>query len=326
MAYQYNPYFTTPYLWPYYQQPLVTPFIPPSASLPASPSGGAGQRRVRFEDDEDHDVYRPGRRPPSWHAGMAGTAPAPNGAPFPSPPFVYAALPTVMPPQYPLHRRRQSDTALQQPAWIYPTWMVYPQVPAVQQQPRHTIHPLLNGEHSDGPLLLFDLSSSLFQPVRTTSHSATSGLPLSQDELSQTATYPSATRMIITCDELPDWRVTLEPQNSSHDNRFLAVPHGGNNGSTAPITVYDVLFSVHRMLQRQVTHREWYDLSQTESTAVARAYTRRCRAVPNTRAFEESQGIRRVDYLKDKFMFKGLVRRAGEPGFEHVKLLVGRAR
>lgn len=288
---------------------------------------------MRFEDDEDRDVYRVGRRPPSWHAGMAGTAPAPNPAPFPSPPFVYAALPPMMPPQFaqnPLHRRRLSDTALQQPAWIYPTWMMYPQVAAIQQQqqPIPAIHPLLNGEQPDGPLLLFDLSASLFQPVRISRHGATTGLPLAQDELSQTATYPAATRMVITCDELPEWHVTLEPHDTGSagaDNRFLAVPHGNAAGNTTtPITVYDVLFALHRMLQRQVTHREWYDLPQAEATAVARAYTRRCRAVTTTMALEEGQGVRRVDYLKEKYMFKGVVRRAGEQGFEHVRLRVGR--
>ncbi|KAF7789389.1 hypothetical protein EIP86_000333 [Pleurotus ostreatoroseus] len=246
MAYAYHQ-FNTPYLWPYYQQQMLTPIIPAQASLPASPNAGSGTKHVRFDGDD-------------------------------------------------------------------------------QTPPPAKFHPFLDGEAPGGPLLLFDLSSTIFDPLRITNYGLGQGTALSRDELAQTATYPATTKMVISCDELlPQWNVTLEDcRDGRHShNGYLAIP-SSNNHTDAPITVYDVLFAIHRMLQRQVTHREWYDVPQDRSTAIARAYTRRCRAVPNIQAFEESQGVRRVDFLTDRVMFKGLVRSRGEQGFERVRLRVGK--
>lgn len=129
--------------------------------------------------------------------------------------------------------------------------------------------------------------------------------------------------MVITCDEIPQWRVVLEPYEERPSNAgYLGVPT--DSRSAAPITVHDVLFAIHKMLQRQISHRDWVDLSSDRATSVARAYTRRCRTFPTTQAFEESQGVRRVDYLLDKYYFKGLMQPRGEQGFENMRLLVGR--
>jgi len=128
--------------------------------------------------------------------------------------------------------------------------------------------------------------------------------------------------MVITCDELPEWDIVLEPYRERPSNAgYLAIPADNVN---TPITVNDVLFAIHRRLQRQIRHRDWVMLSTEKSTAVARAYTRRCRTFATTQAFEESQGVRCVDYLENKYMFKGLVRQRGEQGFENLRLLVGR--
>ncbi len=128
--------------------------------------------------------------------------------------------------------------------------------------------------------------------------------------------------MVITCDDVPDWKVTLEPfHERPSNNGYLTVPADDIN---KPITVNDVLFAIHKMFQRQIRHRDWVALSDSKATAIARAYTRRCRTFPSTQAFEESQGVRRIDYLEDRYMFKGLVRQRGERGFENLRLLVGK--
>ena len=256
---------------------------------------------------------------------MAGTAPAPNPAPFPSPPFVYTPLPPVMPlAPVPTHHRRYSDGILPQPAWIQvPTWVPvsYPQAPP---QPQPQLNPLLNAESGNQPAILFDLAFHTYEPRRIT-YSSPSGVPLTADELSQTATYPGVTRMVITCDELPEWDVVLEPYKERPSNSgYLAVPVDAAPAASAPITVNDVLCAIHRKLQRQITHSDWVKLSNDKATAVARAYTRRCRTFPTTQAFEESQGVKRVDYLEDKYMFKGLARHRAEPGFEHLRMIVKR--
>lgn len=322
--YGYQPFTYTPYLWPYFQQPATTPFIPPQTQLPPSPNAGASSRRVHFEDEDVYHTNRP--RPPSWHAGMMGTAPAPNPAPFPSPPFVYTPLPPVVPlvpPPAPTHHRRYSDGVLPQPTWIQvPTWLVpYPPAPP---QPQPQLNPLLNAEGGRQPPLVFDLSFYAYEPRRAAaSAGGAGGSLLSADELSQTASYPGVTRMVITCDEVPDWRIVLEPYKERPSNSgYLAVPTP--NAPVAPITVNDVLRAIHQYLQRQITHADWYKLPQDRATAVARAYTRRCRTFPTTQAFEESQGVKRVDYLENKYMFRGLVRERGEQGFEHLRMLVSK--
>lgn len=327
--YAYQPFMVqTPYLWPYYQQQNHTPFIPPQQQLPPSPHIG-GTRRVHFEDD--NDVYYTGRpRPPSWHAGMAGTSPAPNPAPFPSPPIYVTPLPTVVPlpgPSVapPTHHRRYSDGVLPQPAWVtVPTW-VYPQAyPQVQPPPpAHQLNPLLNGEGGNKPPLIFDLSFYAFEPRRATSGHP-SGKALSQEEYSQTATYPGVTRMVITCDEIPGLQVVLEPLRERPSNSgYLSVPRTDTT-PVPPITVYDVLFAIHRKLQTQIRHRDWVALPQSKADAIARSYTRRCRTFPSVQQFEESQGVKWVDFLENKYMFRGLARHRAEPGFEHLRLLVSK--
>lgn len=247
-------------------------------------------------------------------------APAPNPAPFPSPPFMYTNLP--MQPHPPTHHRRYSDGVLPQPAWIQvPTWVPvsYPQAPP---QPQAQLNPLLNAEAGNQPPILFDLAFHAYEPRRIT-YSNPSGVPLSEEELSQTATYPGVTRMVITCDELPEWDVVLEPyRERPYNSGYLAVP--ADSAPAAPITVNDVLRAIHLRLQRQIVHSDWVKLSNDKATAVARAYTRRCRTFPTTQAFEESQGVKRVDYLEDKYMFKGLARHRAEPGFEHLRMIVKR--
>ncbi|TCD59970.1 hypothetical protein EIP91_010960 [Steccherinum ochraceum] len=319
--------YSTPYLWPYYHQTPTSPFIP-ATQFPPSPR--VQERRVRFSDDDEQ--YPPTRhRPPSWHAGMAGTAPPPNPAPFPSPPYAYGHLPPVAtmppvgpPPGYAPHRRR-SDTSIPpggHPAWVsIPTWMVYPQ-PAPVAPPPSQFHPLLNGEGGNRPLLFFDLSLHAFNPLRISSYGHTTGTTLTLDELSQQATHPGVTRMEIICDTISQWPIILEPQQDRPSSGYLSVP-SSSAANFGPITVGDILVAIHRVLQTQISHRDWVQLSDSQETAIARAYTRRCRTFPSAEEFESRQGVRKVDYLLDKFVFRGLTRLRGEGGFEVVRLLVG---
>ncbi|KAI0960202.1 hypothetical protein AcW1_004780 [Taiwanofungus camphoratus] len=316
MANPYYPpfYYQTPYLVPFYQQPQVSPFIP-SILLQSSPN--LAPRRVHFEDDPVPPVRS---RPPSWHAGIA---PAPNPVPFPSPPVMYTALPPMYPlapPANYVHQRRRSDSCLPQPAWVVPAYPSFVS-PVVYQNPLPTNqwHPLLNGESPEGPLVLFDISLHTFSPQRITSRGDRSGVTLSMDVLSQQATHPGVKRMTITCDMTPQWPVELRANEHERFN-YLSI---SATSDLRPISVGDVLFAIHSSYQRQVTHSDWMRLSQSEEMEIARAYTRRCKTFPSVEAFEKSQGVRRVDYLRENYMFGGLKRTAGHEGFENVKLVVG---
>jgi hypothetical protein len=60
----------------------------------------------------------------------------------------------------------------------------------------------------------------------------------------------------------------------------------------------------------------------SEEIAIARAYTRRCRSIPSVSQLEASQGVKRVDFLLDRFIFRGLIRAPGEDGYDEWKLIV----
>ena len=159
------------------------------------------------------------------------------------------------------------------------------------------LHPLLDVGLGGQCPLLFNLSSPSYDPRRNMSVGPSGYHPLSENELNQPATSPYVMRAKIICDDLPGWSITVKPSGYS------------------VLTVNDVLTAIHRAMQRQITQPEWDKLSKESAAAVARAYKHRCRAQG---ADEEKRGVKRVDYLRDQYMFKGLT----YSGFEHLVLVV----
>jgi hypothetical protein len=179
------------------------------------------------------------------------------------------------------------------------------------------IHPYLNGE-TPRPDFHFDLSSPTFSPMRLVAPGQSALLSL--DSLSEPATHPPITRLRIICDVIPQWPIEL--QYSPYAAAPTLSPSPLSN-SPVPITLGDVLIALHRSLQTRISHIDWARLSISEETAISRAYTRRCRSVPQLAQFEASQGVRRIDYLLDKVVFRGLVRVLGMEGFEKLRLVTG---
>lgn len=145
---------------------------------------------------------------------------------------------------------------------------------------------------------------------------------MSTDELRQPATHPPTTHMRIVCDPIKQWPIELKDRRSEPfaHSMLLQVPA---MEPAPPITVGDVLNAIHRAMQTQISHVDWARLSKSDEIEIARAYTRRCRAFPSVEQFEASQGVRRVDYLLKKYMFKGLKRSKGDDGFNNLKLVIG---
>jgi hypothetical protein len=182
------------------------------------------------------------------------------------------------------------------------------------------IHPYLNGE-APRPDFYFNLSTSTFSPMRLVAPGQSALLTL--DDLSQPATHPPITRLRIVCDAIPQWPTELQYNPYAAAAAAIPLSAGGGGGGAPPITLGDVLIALHRSLQLRISHLDWARLNVSEETAVARAYTRRCRAVPHLAQFEASQGVRRVDYLLDRVVFRGLVRVHGVDGFETLRLVTG---
>lgn len=155
----------------------------------------------------------------------------------------------------------------------------------------------------------FDLASPSFAPLRWVGPGQSA--VISADELHEPSTYPSVARMRISHDAIPRWPIDLEFHYDGYTNPTLA----------PSITLGDVLYMIHSSLHRQITHQDWARLSLSEETAIARAYTRRCRSVPSSASVEASQGVKRIDYLREKHIFRGLIRTHDEDGFYHWRLI-----
>ncbi|KAG6332083.1 hypothetical protein ID866_7006 [Astraeus odoratus] len=262
-----------------------SPFIP-SQLPPASPYLGPTNPSPQPYGGPFEDTYYPPRpRRPSWHSGMASS------------PF----LPT---PDLPSHSKRRSFGAQLGDASNVSPW-AYP----YQGVTRHfEIHPLLNGELPNGTLYL-NLALPSFYPMRIVGPGQYAVIP--PEELQQPATNPPTTRMRITHDAIPHWPIDLELQ--SNDYQTASMP--------PPITLGDVLYMIHSSLHRQISHHDWARLRDFEQEAIARAYARRCRSTPSVADLEASQGVKRVDYLTDRPIFRGLLRSHDGDGFFHCKMI-----
>jgi hypothetical protein len=109
---------------------------------------------------------------------------------------------------------------------------------------------------------------------------------------------------------LPAWPIDLAP--------------GEHFAHAAPITLGHVLSGLHRALHTRISQRDYEVLSAAEQNAVNHAFRRRCRAeavrsgVPADQlteraATQRSDGVKRVDFLLGKTVFRGLVKVAGDP-------------
>ncbi|KAF8149414.1 hypothetical protein B0H34DRAFT_733675 [Crassisporium funariophilum] len=318
-------YRNSPYLAPFYDQ-AYSPFIPSlslsgspyarNASLPPSPNLGFSPLptpytpSIPFPGSPDDGGFGPDvwarQRRPSWHGGTVPTATVPTG--------------WLQAPAGYHHQRTRSfgDAAAYQTLPV--GWNGQPFAPGAcspygpppftipQIQP--SIHPWLNAEmlRSD---FIFDMSLSNFAPMRYVGNNQT--VIISPEELSQPATHPPIFQMNIVCEQLPKWPISMQYNPYTSSNTYPTV--------APPITLGDVLSAIWNSMQQRISQYDWAQLPPQVEYAVSRAYTKRCKAMPSTEVMVRNQGVKRVDFLLEKVMFRGLVR-VGE-GLENWKLIVG---
>ncbi|KAG8217036.1 hypothetical protein J3R82DRAFT_7352 [Butyriboletus roseoflavus] len=275
----------TPYLG-YGTYTQRSPFIPPASLYPSSPFPPASPR-LRPATPQgvrfDEPYWNPPSRArrPSWHGGM------------PPSPFLST-------PPSPGNTRRRSFGGGYRP-WESAT-------PWSGASPHFQIHPLLNGE-APRMEFYFDLASPSFTPLLWAGHGQSA--LISGDDLREPATYPSIPQMRISHDAIPQWPIDL----AFHYDGYTAPT------TSSSITLGDVLYMIHSSLHRQITHQDWAQLSASEETAITRAYTRRYRSVPSSAQVEASQGVKRIDYMLDRHVFRGLIRTHDEDGLYHWRLI-----
>lgn len=290
---------SSPYIYPaadfqptsylnYTPYPPATPFLPSATTFPV-PTASPYLRSFTPVDDPPYygdtaSNYPYRSRGLSWNGGM--------------PPSPFAQSPWLP------YRPRTYSLGGIGSSWGDSSYS--PQ--EYQGTARHSwLHPLLNGDSSLTDLY-FDLSFPTFSPMR--SISTGQFVPISAGELSQAATTPPVTRMRVIHHAIPQWPIDIELRY----NEYAA-------GTTSPITVGDVLYMIHQSLRRQISHADWAMLSSWRRTEVARAYTRRYSSVPQMAQLEASRGVRRVDYLGDRHIFRGLVKIYDMDGFNCWKMI-----
>jgi hypothetical protein len=349
----------SPYVQQNQQQPHVSPFIPPAnlapspymtgmhyspynvpatLAVPGTP-GTPGDRRVHFTDDPNCPVMT---RPRSWHAAdysVPGWV-SPNGGVIPIlPPSPSAVHVMLSPPSIGHHRRHSFGQ--QAPAWYGSAGQPWPQhamgmaspAPApAPAPPKEMLHPYLDGSKPRSDFF-FDLSSPIFNPQRRYPNGTLAAIP--DAELDEPATHPAITKMGITHEAIAQWPIELDPKANGMPSPIMGlgldVPSWVTTTSSAseglpPMTLRDILESIWRILQMQISHLEWARLGKSEEHAIARAYTRRCKAAmavsEDASENESSMGVKRVDFLLDKFMFRGLKPMKGSQGFERMQMIL----
>ncbi|KAJ7099544.1 hypothetical protein B0H15DRAFT_820654 [Mycena belliarum] len=283
-----------------YQQ-QVSPFLPTEAIYPSSPYLDP----LRSHEAPNTPMYSGPRRRRhlSWSGGST-----PRISPFIPP----SLLPAYLDHQ-PAAQNVWGSTAWypQAPPYTAPPFSAppqtfsassyvsgYPQFPGSLQ-----IHPWLNGD-APSQEFVFDMSITAFDPRRFVGPGQ-QPVPLSIADYQAPAFFPPITKLRIICDMIPNRPIDLV---------FGA---GGYGGAPPPITLGDVLVAIHRKMHQRITHQDWERLSMSEEARVSRAFIQRCRieSMRHEGGFrsdsdlpERQQGVKVVDFLLGRYMFKGLTR------------------
>jgi hypothetical protein len=184
--------------------------------------------------------------------------------------------------------------------------------------PRPQLHNLIDGEILAHRLHINFAKVDLVFKMRTgSSHYDVAAM--SMYDLEQSAANPQMTRVRVVCDAIPQWPVDLQVIGTSlspHRRRRAALPY---------LTLEDVIHAVHALLHHKISHEEWGRLSVSQETDVAGAYTRRYKASGSDWEVrqQQSEGVKRVDWLLKNTWFKGLTWVGSESGVEQLKLLLG---
>ncbi|KAJ6562182.1 hypothetical protein B0H19DRAFT_879260, partial [Mycena capillaripes] len=226
----------------------------------------------------------------SWHAQ----------APPASSPFLQPKAPAFLHAQSyfnPGHRKTKSWGNADAPP--PPSWINNPQAPM-------QVHPWLNGA-APSPVFFFDLAPYGFAPQRAVSMNPPQGQVLGAAEVREPAFHPPLTALRIVHPKLPFWPIDL------------ALPKGVPAAQAPSVSLGDVLAAIHHALHVRIAQVDWATLSAEDQQRVTFAFTQRCRAeavrskVPQAKlrdreVEERNQGVKRVDFLLGKTVFKGLVR------------------
>jgi hypothetical protein len=251
------------------------------------------------------------QRLPSWH----GAPIYPSDAVQPTNPSIQGH-----------HTRRHSfSSTSNQPLLQQASVKPYPTVGSTGSYlPTQTlINPWLNASlpRSD---FFFDLITTAFSPLRLFGPGQST--MLSTKEFEEPATHPPLTRMRIICALIPQWPIDLEYQNNTTTTPFSSHPTSTytyqHRTPPLPITVADVLITIHQAMHTSISHVDWARLSRRDEKAIRKAHLKRCKMDD----LETAQGVKRVDFLLGATKFMGLVSNGVQDGWEVMTLITSDGR
>ncbi|KAI0641426.1 hypothetical protein C8Q79DRAFT_919451 [Trametes meyenii] len=156
--------------------------------------------------------------------------------------------------------------------------------------PQVDFHPVL--VHTIGGIAL---SWDVTQPVESaTIQTPSAQYPVTARVAAEPATTPPVSTITVVCEHLP-WTITVVPRP---DARWAA-PY---------VTAGDVLHTLYRALRLAVTVAELNTVDAAHQQRIHDAYGVRWprAARPDAREAERAKGIKRVDFLGDARVFRGL--------------------
>ncbi|KAJ7936595.1 hypothetical protein B0H13DRAFT_1589479, partial [Mycena leptocephala] len=130
--------------------------------------------------------------------------------------------------------------------------------------------------------------------------------PLSPRQMSESAFHPPITALRIIHSHIPFWPVDIVTEASN------------------PMSVGDVLVTLHRAMHQRISSADWNTLSAVEADAVTKAFNKRCHTeaiwsivVPaqwrDRTIMERNDGVKRVDFLMGRTIFQGIVKAPQDP-------------
>jgi len=146
----------------------------------------------------------------------------------------------------------------------------------------------LTAYHPHRPLLIMDLS----KPLTKIKLGGDMPLPIRDIDLDQLATSTALSTMRIQCD-LFSWPINVKASKKTG------------------ITHRDVILAVRDALYANISSKEWSSVKDPHREWVKQAFERRCRNSDDLYAVERHRGLRRVDMLTEKTIWKGISSRDG---------------
>lgn len=315
-----------PFAWAPYP-PVPYPVVVPTVSPRGSPR--------RYYEDEYYRAHHQ-YSSPVWPA-YAPLPPSPSFLPawIPLPPSPHVSpgsgmIPLPPPltpprgiPQYLYPHDPYFTPVARMYTNCYPLNSADSSYPTTAPPQRVQLHPLINGDSLRQDLIL-DLSMPTVRALVRSPNPNSAYSPVHRAYLSQPAVIPPTSHLKITYPEFSQyaeaaangWAVTVGPGS------------GGGASGGPPVTVEDVLKALHSSLRAPVSQIEWSRVSSAAKLDIAEAYTRRCRAAGSAAGGssaelerELGQGVRRIDFLRNKCLFAGLQRQRDDDN-ENFKLVV----